>query len=356
MAKILIVDDEAPIRQMLKRLVERNGHLGVLASNVNEALVRLQDEEFELALCDVNMPGDSGLELIRTIGKRYPDMATVMVTGVDDPSIANAALTLGAYGYIIKPFELNEILINIDNALRRRKLEMENRQHREKLEQLVAERTQDLQEAIRKLQRADAEIRYTREEVIRRLAKAAEFRDIETADHIERMSRYCELLAKRLGLDADQVELIRTASPMHDVGKIGTPDRILLKPGKLTPEEFDIMKQHAEIGYRILSGSGVHLLETAASIALTHHEHFDGEGYPQGLKGEQIPLEGRVAAIADVFDALTRKRIYKDAFSVDRAIEIMREGRERHFDPELLDLFLGSFDEVRDIMRLYPDR
>jgi putative two-component system response regulator len=326
-----------------------------MAADATEARRHLQAQEFALILCDVNMPGESGLDLVRHVLREYPLTAAVMVTGLDDPQLAGIALEHGAYGYIIKPFESNEVLINVANALRRRRLEMENQAHRDHLEQTVLERTAALREAVANLERAEREIRQSREETIQRLALAAEFRDDETARHVQRMSQYCALLARRYGLDADRCELIRIASPMHDIGKIGTPDNILMKPGKFTPEEFDAITKHPEIGYRILAGSDAELLKLAAIIAWTHHEKFDGSGYPRKLAGENIPLEGRIASIADAFDALTSRRVYKPAYPIEHAISIMRQNRGKHFDPALLDTFLSAMDEVLVIKDQYAD-
>jgi putative two-component system response regulator len=352
---ILIVDDEDPIRRMLSLLLERHNYPCKVASDANEARRQLAAEEFALILCDVNMPGESGLDLITHVLHAYSQTAVVMVTGLDDPHLASIAVEQGAYGYIIKPFEANEVLINVANALKRRRLEIENKAHREHLEQIVQQRTADLREAITNLERAERDIRLSREETIQRLALAAEFRDDETARHVERMSQYCALLARRYGLEPGHCELIRIASPMHDIGKIGTPDNILLKPGKFTPEEFETITKHSEIGYRILSGSEADLLKLAAVIAWTHHEKFDGSGYPRGLVAEAIPLEGRIAAVADAFDALTSRRVYKPAFGVDQAISIMRQTRGKHFDPALLDTFLDGMDEVLVIKEQYAD-
>ena len=213
-----------------------------------------------------------------------------------------------------------------------------------------------LQQALEWLERSEKELRLSREETIQRLAIAAEYRDGATAQHIQRMSRYSELLAQRYGLSSERCELIRTASPMHDIGKIGTPDHVLLKPGKFTQEELDVMNQHAEIGYRILSGSDAELLKVAATIAWTHHERWDGSGYPRGLKGENIPIEGRIVAIADAFDALTTARVYKPAFAFDHAVELMIKKRAEHFDPELLDVFLASLPDIKRIHDQYADR
>ena len=252
----------------------------------------LKETHIALVLSDVNMPGESGIDFTREVLAHYPETAVVMVTGMDDPSYAEVAIELGAYGYVLKPFKPNELIINVGNALRRRTLEIENRNHRELLEQTVLARTTALRETIAQLESSDTELRRLREETIRRLSWAAEFRNQETGEHIVRMSLYCALLARLAGLDAEQAELIRIASPMHDVGKIGIPDRILLKPGHLTAEEREVMEAHAEMGHRILAGSGVELLDLAAEMALTHHERIDGSGYPRGLAGQRDPGRG----------------------------------------------------------------
>jgi putative two-component system response regulator len=215
----------------------------------------------------------------------------------------------------------------------------------------VLERTSALRKTIQQLETSDAELRRLREETIRRLSWAAEFRNQETGEHIIRMSLYCDLLARLAGVDNDRAEMIRIASPMHDVGKIGIPDRILLKPGRLTDDERTVMEGHCEMGHRILAGSQVELLDLAALMALTHHERIDGTGYPARLRGDEIPLEGRITAIADVFDALTSDRIYRPAFQPDEARAMMVGARGSHFDAELLDLFFDAYDDVLEIRR-----
>ncbi len=355
MAEILIVDDELAIQKLLKRLLEREGHNCLTAGTAEEALEILATKTFELVLSDVNMPGASGLDLVQDIVKRWPGTPVVMVTAVDDPEVAKVAVDAGAYGYIIKPFEPNEVIINLMNALRRRELEDENRQHREALEQIVSERTQALRKAMSHLEATHDELKIAKEEVIKRLGMAAEFRDEETGQHIQRMSLYTSELASLAGLTNDEVELIRVASPLHDAGKIGIPDAILRKPGRHTPEEFEIMKKHAEIGHEMLVGSGFPVLDMAAVIAFTHHEKWEGNGYPRQISGEDIPLAGRITAISDVFDALTTKRIYKPAYSVEKSIAIMKQGRGKHFDPRLLDLFLDKLDVFLEIKKRFPD-
>jgi putative two-component system response regulator len=354
--QVLIVDDEEPIRRLLGYLLEPHGYAVTLAGESREARQQLEKKSYALVLCDVNMPGESGMDLVRHILAQYPLTAVIMVTGLDSPVLANAALEMGAFGYVVKPFEANEVLINVANALRRRRLEIENNLHRENLEEVVRTRTIALQQALDWLERSEKELRLSREETIQRLAIAAEFRDSATAQHIQRMSHYCELLARRFGLSPDRCDLIRTASPMHDIGKIGTPDHVLLKPGKFTPEEFNVIAQHAEIGYRILGGSDAELLKVAALIAWTHHERWDGSGYPRNLKGESIPIEGRIASIADAFDALTTERVYKPAFPFEHAVDLMVKHRGEHFDPDLLDVFMGSIDDIRRIHDQYGDR
>ncbi|HEV3478780.1 MAG TPA: HD domain-containing phosphohydrolase, partial [Gaiellaceae bacterium] len=207
----------------------------------------------------------------------------------------------------------------------------------------------ELLQTVARLRQAESALQASQAEAIRRLAFAAEFRNAETGRHTERMSRYCELLARKLELDDERCELIRLASALHDVGKIAIPDRILLKPGTLTHSERRVMERHAEIGHRLLANSSSELLDVAATIALTHHERYDGTGYPRGLAGEAIPLEGRIASVADVFDAITSNRVYRPGLPVEQAIDVMREGRGTQFDPPVLDRFLEALTDVRAI-------
>ncbi len=352
---ILIVDDEAAVRQLLARLLQQHGYDCALAGSSSEARRRLSERAFSLMLCDMHLPGESGLQLVEQVYREYPDTATVMVTAIDDHHLATAALEHGAYAYILKPFQTSEIVINVANALRRHRIELQRRADHLYLEQILTERTMALRHAIEGLEFAKVEIRLSQEDTLQRLALAAEFKSEETARHIQRMSRYCELLARRIGLDSQQCEQVRLASPMHDIGKIGVPDFLLLKQGRLEPEEFATIARHTEIGYQMLSGSDSALLSLAAIIAWTHHEKFDGTGYPRRLAGEAIPLEGRITAIADVFDALTNKRAYKPAFPIEQAVGMMRERRGTHFDPLLLDTFLGALDEALEINAKFPD-
>jgi putative two-component system response regulator len=289
----------------------------------------------------VNLPVESGLDLVHEVIAHRTDVAVLMVSGADDPQLAETALALGAYGYIVKPFRITEVKIGIANALRRRRLEIENRAHHERLEQLVAERT--------------AELGRSREETIHRLARAAELRDHETGQHIERVSRCSELIARRLGLANDRCELLRIASPLHDIGKLAIPDHILRKPGPLSAEERRVVETHTELGHSMLDGSREPLLQLAAEIAWTHHERFDGGGYPRRLIGEAIPLAGRIVAVADVFDALVTDRVYRLAVPVEEVVAAMRQERSGHFDPDALNALLTAIPEALAIRDRFRD-
>jgi PAS domain S-box-containing protein len=449
--RVLVVDDNGSTRRLVARMVERTGCRVDTASSAPEAREKLGAKAFALVICDLRLPGETGIGLSSWIGEEYPDVAVLIATASNDPAMADAALALGAYGYLTKPFKHNEVAINVVNALRRRRLEIENRDSRDKLEdrfrelvdqlpaivylweagangecyyvspaiesvlgyaveewladprlwakclhpedrdravaeelrcreggvdldcdyrmvakdgrvvwihdQAVAIRNQGAPHHLQGLmydvsaeKEAQASLRRSREETIRRLSRATEFRDDETGAHIERMSRYCELIATHLGLEVELCEQLRIASPMHDVGKIAVADSILLKPGPLDADERAEMERHPDIGHGILAGSGAELLDLAASIACTHHERFDGGGYPCGLRGEEIPLEGRIAAVADVFDALTSDRVYRTAFSRADAFAMMRAERGAHFDPRVLDAFLEAEVEISAIM------
>jgi putative two-component system response regulator len=335
---VLLVDDDPQVLRLLERILTRERHTCRQARSASEARELVAGGGCEVLLCDVNMPGSSGLDLVTDLLARDDHPAVLMMSGEQDPAIAREALDIGAYGFLIKPFSAWEVVIAVDNAGRRRRLEIENRRHRSFLEERIARRTAELE-------RLMAGLRESQTETIDRLARAVEFRDHETGGHIERMSRLCEEIAERIGFDS---RAMRIASPLHDVGKISVPDHILLKPGALSPDERRTMERHADIGHRLLSDSKSELLRLAASIAWTHHERYDGGGYPRGIAGNRIPLAGRIAAVADVFDALTRDRVYRPAFEWDAAIGIMKAERGAHFDPEVLDALLDVLDTESD--------
>jgi putative two-component system response regulator len=343
--RILVVDDDPMVRQLLVRMLESSGYLGQAAADAAEARRYLGEQDFAAILIDVRMPGESGIDLLKHVAAECLDTAPVMVTASDDHRLVEVAFETGAYGYVVKPFRMSELMINITNALYRRELEMRNRDYIRELEEKVG-RHRTLQRTIAPLE-DPATAPITTEEVIGRLSGALSARDEETGNHIRRMSSLSAFLAERAGITTTTPKDMRLASALHDVGKIGVPDAVLLKPGPLSAAEQEVMQRHTVIGHRMLSDSASPLLQLGASIALTHHERWDGSGYPNGLAGEDIPPEGRVTAIADVYDALTSHRVYRPAVAPDAAIAHMRSGRSRHFDPDLLDLFVDTIDEVR---------
>jgi putative two-component system response regulator len=329
------VDDEPYIGQLLSRWLKAEGYDCVTVQSGERAVELLESSEFHLVVSDIMMPGMSGLDLLTFIGTRHPDIAAIMVTAVDERSTATLALDLGAYGYVIKPFDKNEIIINVANAVERRRLTLLSRQYERELEEQVQQRT--------------AQVRRREEEIIYRLVSATGCRDDETGSHVKRIGLYASLMARALGWGPQAVNDIRLAAPMHDVGKIGIPDRILHKAGKLTRQEFEIMKTHAEIGARILDGSEVAMLQMAAEIAWTHHEKWNGAGYPRGLAGEAIPESGRIVAIADFYDALVNDRVYRPALPEEIILSMMDGGKSIHFDARILDCFFSLHREIRAI-------
>ncbi len=335
--RILIVDDEPYIREILSRWLVDEGYDCEQAANTEAALEALARGDCELMISDIRMPGRSGLELLDEARARFPDLAVIMLTAVDDRATAIHTLEAGAYGYVIKPFDRNELLISVVNALERRRLSLLSNHYREQLENDVRERT--------------AELRLREEEVALRLITAAEHRDAETGAHIRRIGLYSEVIACARGWDPEAAEELRLAAPMHDVGKIGIPDHILLKPGTLTSREFSVIERHTTMGAAILAGSHIPTLKLARQIALTHHERWDGGGYPTGLAAREIPEEGRIVAVADVYDALVHTRIYRPAMSEEQALRIMERARGRQFDPDVFDTFLEVLPELREIRR-----
>ena len=308
-ARVLVVDDDRQVLGLLRRILAGAGYAVSTAADVREAVASLDRWSFDLLLCDVELPDGTGLTVVEHALSGSPHIAAFMVSGLDDVELADRALAAGAFGYLVKPFTANDVLRSVLSAVSRRRHDLD----------------------------ADAELRASREETVQRLCIAVEARDADTAAHVSQMSLCCGEIALELGLGPDRSELIRTASVMHDVGKVGIPDHVLLKPGALTESERALMQQHAEIGYRILAGSRSELLQLAATIAWTHHERRDGTGYPRGLAGEAIPFEGRIAAAADVYDALTRDRVYRPRLSSEAAFEILEAGRGTHLEPQVLD-------------------
>ncbi len=345
---ILIVDDEEAIRKCLKRKLTMDGYQCQTAVSARNVLDMLRENAIALVLLDIRMPGKPGTELLPEIIADFPDTAVIMLSAVGDSHVAIQCMKEGAYDYIIKPFNLDRVTQSVAWALEKRRLQIARGEYQQHLEQEVVERTTELKHALEKIDMVSLSTIYT-------LSRAAEYRDENTGAHIRRMSEYCETIARRMGLDDVDVDMVVYAAPMHDVGKIGIPDRILLKPGKLDPHEWEIMKQHTTIGAQILAGSDAEFIGLAEVIALTHHEKWDGSGYPRGLRKQEIPLAGRIVAVADVFDALTSQRPYKEPFSREESFDIIRQSRGSHFDPEVSDAFFASKEKILSIKENLKD-
>jgi len=330
-----VVDDEPVIGELLSRWFADEGYGCAVAQDGETAVKFLENDHFDLVVSDIMMPGMSGMDLLTVIKTQFADVAVVMVTAVDDRKTAIMALDLGAYGYVIKPFDRNEILINVANALERSRLTLWSRKYEQELEATVAQRTK--------------EVREREAEIVLRLISAAGYRDHETGAHIRRIGLYAAVMAADLGWDAHAADLIRLAAPMHDLGKIGIADNILLKPGKLTSEEFDVIKTHTVIGAQILGGSDIPLLHMAKDIALSHHERWDGAGYPQSLVTDSIPQSARIVSVADVYDALVHNRVYRPALPEEEALTIMDQQKGLYFDPRVYDSFKRTITELRRI-------
>lgn len=343
---ILVVDDLPANRELLEAYLVPQGYEIAMAENGEEALARLSRDDIELILLDVMMPGMDGFEVIRRIrqDEKNRQLPIVLVTALRETDDRVKGIEAGCDDFISKPVDKMELLARVKSLLKVKAYNDLLSSYRDDLESDVARRTEELKQSLEKVKEASLETIY-------RLSMASESRDKDTGAHIQRMGLYSAAIARRIGLDENTIESILAAAPMHDLGKIGIPDGILLKPGKLDPVEWRIMMLHTVIGARILQGSDAEVIKMGEIIAQSHHEKWDGSGYPDALKGTEIPLEGRITAIADVFDALTSKRPYKEAFSVEKALGIIREGRGSHFDPDVVDAFLGIEDEILAIKK-----
>ncbi|HJQ09888.1 MAG TPA: HD domain-containing phosphohydrolase [Gemmatimonadaceae bacterium] len=330
-ARILIIDDHQANVDALKRILRSAGFACVNSTTDPLVGVRLvQTWAPDLVLLDLHMPNLDGFGVLDSIRPHLGNgsyLPVVMLTGDSNEETKRRALSSGAKDFLTKPFDATEVVLRIGNLLETRSLYSRIRNHNEQLEQRVVERTREFEQA--------------QFEILQRLAAAAEFRDDETGQHTERVGELAARLATQMGLPVERVDLIRRAAPLHDVGKIGIPDSILRKAARLTPQERRIMQTHSTIGAAMLAGGHSALVKTAEQIARSHHERWDGGGYPDGIGGENIPLEARLVAVADYFDALTHNRPYRAAWSVDRTIKKIVAERERHFDPSVVDALLG---------------
>jgi putative two-component system response regulator len=341
-SRLLVVDDGHAARAVAGRILQ--SHYDVeFAADANEARLKMMRGSFDLLLCDIHLPGESGMELMTSLLSGHEDdVAVVMVTAEDNPATADRAFELGAYGYLVKPYRRGDLLITVSNALHRRQLEQQSRAYQRELKQDVITKSLETEHVRALLRRSEESLERSRLETVHRLSLAVEMRDQVTGHHLSRMGAYCEEIARRMHLADQACGIISLAAQMHDIGKVAIPDRILLKRGPLTEEERAVVETHAEVGKQILQGSESPILTQAESIAWTHHEKVDGSGYPRGLEGEEIPIEGRIAAVADVYDALTRDRPYRQAMPLSEATALMADGRGSHFDPEVLDVFMHA--------------
>ncbi len=330
-ARILIIDDEEAVTGPLERMIRSAGYVDVrVHRDANTAVQAFRDAQPDLVFLDVHMPVRSGLDILTELSREIPEgvgVRIVVITGDPNPAVQEHALAHGATDFLTKPFESIIVLLRLRNHLQSLHVERELRREKGSLEERVEQRTRAL---------AEAQV-----EILRRLALAAEYRDDVTGHHAERVGVLSALIADAMGLDSDLVRLIRRAAPLHDVGKIGIPDAILMKPGPLSSAEFEVMKTHTTIGGRILSGSRFEVLQVARTIALSHHERWDGEGYTPGLDSDSIPLVGRIVAVADVFDSLCHERPYKAARPPREAVEVIARASGTAFDPAVVEAFLN---------------
>ncbi|MCG8634704.1 MAG: response regulator [Desulfobacterales bacterium] len=317
-AHILIVDDDPSILDLFQRAMKVAGHRCTVTPSGKSALDIMADTQVDVVITDINMPEMDGIELATQVVHRF-SADVIVITGHAKGYQYDEIIKIGASDFVEKPFSIQEIILRIRRVLRERQLKEATRSSHEELKQAYVDS-------------------------IHRLVMASEFKDEDTGDHIIRIGEYAVFMATELGQDPQFIETIGYSAPMHDVGKIGIPDKILLKPGKLTRDEFNIIKRHTLIGAKLLSESKSRILQMAEEIALTHHEKFNGKGYPKGLAGENIPLSGRIVSIADTFDALTSKRPYKEPYPLEMVFDIIRRERGEHFDPDITDLFLDKFD------------
>jgi putative two-component system response regulator len=341
---ILVVDDDEQVRDVMRQLVESLDYRATTAVDGADALEKVGAEPPDLILMDATMPRMSGLEAVRSLKQSEATriIPIIMVTALHDMETKVRALEAGTDDFLAKPCEQVELKARIASLLKVKAFNDRARLYQRDLEVEVATRTHQLEDALRRQRTMSLEAIYV-------LSRASEFRDEDTGSHLRRMSHYSAGVARRMGLPSRTVEAILYSSPMHDVGKIGIPDQILLKPGKLESHEMQVMKMHTTIGAEILKESMTDFVKLGRVIALTHHEKWDGNGYPRGLAGAKIPLAGCITAIADVFDALTTKRPYKEPFPIEKAFAIIRDGRGKHFHPEVVDSFFAITDEILHI-------
>ena len=367
--EILVVDDEPLIREIIIRKLSEFGYIATPVENAFEALNKMREKSYPLVLSDIMMPGMDGIELLKRLRSLYPDTAVVMITAVSNVNIAIEALREGAYDYLIKPFNFEEVVLSVKNAFERRDLILENRLYQKHLEALVENQTSEIrqllsreQERSSELSKALEEIQITHDATIDALSAALDYRDNETEGHSQRVVRYSLEIGKVLGLERRNLEVLARGTLLHDIGKIGVPDSILWKPGKLTDEEWVEMRKHVEYGFKMLKS--IHFLKDAALIVQHHHERYDGSGYPNRMSGDNIVIGARIFAIADTYDAMTTNRPYRKALTDRDAREEIKRCNGAQFDPRITEAFFqipveqwfNIKDDVDKQLRRYKER
>ncbi len=336
-ARVLAVDDESAACKLLSLILAPPTFQCTTASSGEEALVTLQREHFDAVISDLHMPGISGMELLTEVRRCHPHVAFLVTTGVDDVDVGVQAMRCGADDYLVKPFRDGAVLASLKSALHKRQLEQQVEHYRRHLEEMVAERTGQLQSALQQIERSY-------EDTLQALGTAIDLRDNETAGHSQRVCRYSLEIARAMGWSEKQLESLARGAHLHDIGKLGIPDGILLKPGPLTEEERKFMQQHVQIGFDVVKD--IPFLADAAEIILMHHERYDGGGYPRGLKGKEILVGARIFAVADTLDAITSDRPYRRASSFESAFETIRRVSGSQFDPQIVDVFLSIPEDI----------
>ncbi len=345
---ILVVDDQIQNIELLEAHLLPLGYEIIQALTGEEALEKLSANQIDLVLLDVMMPGLNGFEVARRIRQNAEHrlLPIILLTALRETEDRIKGIEAGCDDFISKPFDKIELIARVKSLLKVKAYNDLLNNYREELESEVAKRTEELKNALERIKEASLETIY-------RLSVASEYRDKDTGAHIKRVSRYAAAIARHIGLDESTVESILYAAPMHDLGKIGIPDQILVKPSKLDQMEWEIMKHHTAIGSKILKGSNAEFISIAETIARCHHENWDGSGYPNGLKGKEIPISARITTLADVFDSLTSRRSYKEPFSMEKSFSIITEGKGTHFDPDLVDAFFAIQEEILTIRNQY---